>query len=123
MKSKFNIFSIYISSVVLFSTAYIHGDFISAILIFFICIFPLLIVNFVNTDLISIANDYLDNRFIYFSLITILPLLSILIFIINIKDFKILALSSFISLVIINFSYFIKPQYFQANLNKLPKNL
>jgi len=123
MKSKVNIFSIYISSVVLFSTAYIHGDFISAILIFFICIFPLLIVNFVNTDLISIANDYLDNRFIYFSLITILPLLSILIFIINNKDFKILALSSFISLVIINFSYFIKPQYFQANLNKLPKNL
>jgi len=123
MKSKFNIFSIYISSAVLFLTAYIHEDFISAILIFFICIFPLLIVNFINTDLISIANDYLDNRFIYFSLITILPLLSILIFIINIKDFKILALSSFISLVIINFSYFIKPQYFQANLNKLPKNL
>ncbi len=123
MKSKFNIFSIYISSAVLFLTAYIHEDFISAILIFFICIFPLLIVNFINTDLISIANDYLDNRFIYFSLITILPLLSILIFIINNKDFKILALSSFISLVIINFSYFIKPQYFQANLNKLPKNL
>lgn len=117
IKSKFRIFGIFVFSIFLFLLGYILEDLNSAILIFVICIFPLIVVNYVNVDLIFIANNFKNKKITYFTLLLILPILSFLVFLIDNKDFKILSLTSLISLVIINFTFYVKSEYFIGNDN------